>query len=135
MTETLSRIIEPYFSGLINASFVLICLVVPVIFAGKSDRFLHTMARTWLLLFCWFAFMSFVIAPMVYDDPDMREVVPDGPAVAAALIVGWLPSSVISIIALVIAKVIDRFFPTWVIKVKPTDAKIENPPINEWHDL
>jgi len=79
--------------------FVLLCLVLAGAFASgfRRERFLYAVLKGWLYFFLCNAGICFGIPLLVgYLEPGFRREiwywVPEGPAVAAALFLGWWPA-------------------------------------------
>jgi len=90
---------------IIHASFAVFCLVVPASVAYRSGRFGSTWRAAWLALAAWFGIMAMVVGPLLEESAEVTDLIPDGPAFAAALLMGWLPAVPLAGVALVLARV------------------------------
>jgi hypothetical protein len=50
--------------------------------------------------------MSFVVGPLLGDLQDPHDLIPDGPSLIAAVIMGWLPAGILGAIAMVLARLL-----------------------------
>lgn len=110
MREALSDWITPYMPWLVGWSFVLTCLVLPVLIAFRSQDFIQATTRTWMLWFGWHAYMSFIIGPGISRDPVLRELEVEGITLVPIIFLGWLPAGIFAWVSLSISSVLQRFF-------------------------
>jgi hypothetical protein len=89
----------------------------PLIAALRGKRFLKTILKAWLLLFTYMLCLCVILPGVVtlfdreFGRQMFRSWVPEGPAVAAALIAGWLPPVMAGLVGLAFRWLFQAYWP------------------------
>ena len=96
----------------------------PLVAVLRRKRFLKTILTAWLLLFGYMLCLCLLLPGEVtlFDRGFGREMsstwVPEGPAVAAALLVGWLPPLMAGLVALFIRWLLEAYWPQGLARIE-----------------
>lgn len=101
----------------------------PLVAILRGKRVLRTVVIGWGLLFIYMFSLCFLIPMLVsvfsrdLANEMWRSWVPEGPAVAAIAIMGWMPPLMAVVIGMVIKSALNRFWPATLKRIEAVGKK------------